>query len=286
MRRPGARGGVVSRGRDSEPARRAPATRRDSSLPPPPLPSSWRRVGTAAFLGTGLVAYGIGVSLPPPSAAGPPTDGSPRADAPEAPTYSALMADEARPTDERQRLAFATLLADRPPMATALATDEERRAEIVRRARLRAYDGAPPRIPHPAREREAPQCLACHEDGMRVAGHVAAEMPHATLVNCTQCHVVDVPSGPRGALGLEGGPPLAGSFAGAVAPERGSRAWPGAPPTVPHPVRMRGECTTCHGDRDRQPALERTVCLQCHAPPAERPASPTRASAGSGGASP
>ena len=58
------------------------------------------------------------------------------------------------------------------------------------RALRRAYDGAPPVIPHPVRDGGAAECLACHATGFALAGRRASGVPHADFASCTQCHVV------------------------------------------------------------------------------------------------
>lgn len=233
------------------------------------------RIASIAIVIAAVAVYGLGVARMPPD---PRTTGPIVHHEDEVATYGERMAGERGP-DERERAAFAWLVRDRPAGSVELATDAERRAELDRRALLRAYDGAPPRIPHPVPERGEPECLACHEDGMRVAGRTAPAMPHATLLSCVQCHVMDAPRAPRGASGLESGPPLTGTFVGAAAPARGPRAWAGAPPGMPHRVRMREDCASCHGTLSTgigSPHLERLVCTQCHAPSAELDLAPIR----------
>lgn len=247
-----------------------------SSQPPPPRlsPETGRRV----LFGVALVAalgYLTATSGPPPSSTGAPRElGAGDEGVPRAPSYSELLSDSVRPTDARQAVGFAALVADRrtPDALVPNATDEERRAELERRTRLRAYEGAPPRIPHPIAQRGRPECMACHEEGMRVSGHVAPAMPHTTLTSCTQCHVVDEAPMPGAEAALASGPPSDTTFVGLAAPARGPRAWTGAPPQMPHPTRMRERCESCHGTLSTgigSPHLERVSCEQCHAPSAE-----------------
>jgi cytochrome c-type protein NapB len=68
--------------------------------------------------------------------------------------------------------------------------------------------------------------------------------------------------------------PLAGnSFVGLNPPLKGTRAWPLAPPTIPHSTLMRSDCLSCHGPQGlyglRTPHPERQSCVQCHVPGAE-----------------
>ena len=58
---------------------------------------------------------------------------------------------------------------------------------LAARQARRAYDGAPPTIPHAVRQQEANECLACHEDGLRARDRLATPIPHAEYVCCTQC---------------------------------------------------------------------------------------------------
>jgi cytochrome c-type protein NapB len=62
------------------------------------------------------------------------------------------------------------------------------------------------------------------------------------------------------------------AFVGSVSPSKGSRAWPQAPPTIPHPTFMRNDCMSCHGPNGlfglRTPHPDRQSCFQCHVPEA------------------
>ena len=136
------------------------------------------------------------------------------------------------------------------------------------RAERRAYDGAPPTIPHGA---FGMRCEACHNAaGQSVAGvgfapaspHVDTERAGGTA-RCRQCHVFattdDVFVVTR-FEGLEQDQTLSGG-----------RATPGAPPTIPHRVLMRENCVACHdgpGAREeiRTSHPERWRCQQCHVP--------------------
>lgn len=143
----------------------------------------------------------------------------------------------------------------------------EKRASLADRARTRAYNGAPPVIPHPVDARDASSCLACHGDGLVVGGLVAPKIPHDPFTSCTQCHVETVSSVPGEAAAGE--VLVENRFAGKPAPLEGARAWPGAPPVIPHSTWMRRDCASCHGSLGK-PGMrcshpERSVCVQCHA---------------------
>lgn len=70
-------------------------------------------------------------------------------------------------------------------------------------------------------------------------------------------------------------PPLSSnSFVGEQPVFPGARAWPGAPPTIPHTTFMRINCASCHGVAGalgmRSTHPFRDSCTQCHAPSATR----------------
>ena len=186
-----------------------------------------------------------------------------------APGYADLRATQRGPNAHLYDTAFPALSRALPaPYDEVRQTPEERDAAVVQRAARRAYDGAPPTIPHEVGQRDEPPCLACHESGARVAGKVATRMSHARHDNCLQCHVVDRdprPNAPRVA-------PPDNSFVGLRSPTRGARADEGAPPTIPHSTLMREQCTSCHGTAGLQGMRSthpyRQSCTQCHAPSA------------------
>ncbi|MFG0315693.1 MAG: cytochrome c3 family protein, partial [Planctomycetota bacterium JB042] len=108
--------------------------------------------------------------------------------------------------------------------------------------------------------------LACHGEGIAVGDRVAARIPHEPYASCLQCHVEAASSSL---------PPFvlaASSFEGVDAPFEGARAYPGAPPVLPHTTWMRSDCLSCHGPAGDFPMRtshpERASCLQCHAPSA------------------
>lgn len=151
--------------------------------------------------------------------------------------------------------------------AEPVRTEEGRRAVLAARAARRAFDGAPPTVPHPIDQMSVSSCIACHAEGRWIGQEVwAPMMSHAHLPSCTQCHV------PREPTEFEPLLPPANSFVGLAAPMGGSRAWDGAPPTVPHTLFMRNNCLACHGptapEAIRTAHPLRVNCLQCHAPSA------------------
>jgi cytochrome c-type protein NapB len=114
------------------------------------------------------------------------------------------------------------------------------------------------------------RCAACHnKHGQSVKGvgfapaspHEDTEKAGATM-RCRQCHVFVTTSDVFVASEYE---PLAQDL------RYGSRATPGAPPTIPHRTLMRENCIACHdgpGAREevRTTHPERWRCTQCHVP--------------------
>ena len=158
-----------------------------------------------------------------------------------------------------------------PPSSQVAATPTETAAAIARRKSLRAYDGAPPVIPHAIDTLRSSACTSCHGENadLVIGGKRPAEISHPWITNCTSCHVpadglrqVTAPKETR--LFVEN------SFIGKTSAGHGSRAYGTAPPTMPHAVWMRQNCMACHGP-GREQAIrtshpERQNCLQCHAP--------------------
>ena len=85
---------------------------------------------------------------------------------------------------------FANLTRRPDPTTVVAPTAADREAALVKRATNRAYDGAPPTIPHPVDQHATPACLACHEHGARVGQWIAPVMSHGRHDSCLQCHVV------------------------------------------------------------------------------------------------
>jgi cytochrome c-type protein NapB len=144
--------------------------------------------------------------------------------------------------------------------------DAVKSAAAVRAAR-RAYDGAPPTVPH---DNFGMSCEACHDaQGQSVPGvGFAPASPHegtakaGATARCRQCHVFVTDERLF----------VANEFVGLEQDLRpGGRATPGAPPTIPHRILMRENCAACHagpGAREeiRTSHPERWRCRQCHVP--------------------
>jgi cytochrome c-type protein NapB len=131
----------------------------------------------------------------------------------------------------------------------------------------RAFDGAPPVIPHVA---FGAVCQSCHgPSGPEVPGlGYAPRSPHEQTAGmqfsrCQQCHVFQNTEGVWRST----------TFAGLPQPTAPAhRAHPLAPPTIPHPVFMRENCLACHDGPAARDAIrtshpERARCRQCHVEP-------------------
>ena len=135
------------------------------------------------------------------------------------------------------------------------------RPEVLHLQSNRAYDGAPPTIPHEVAALGRQDCLACHLDGDAVSdGQRAKATPHPELERCVQCHLEQ---GTSAAF-------VASDFDGGVYP-MGERAHGEAPWLIPHPLTLRENCLGCHGPDGDEAALrtdhpERFRCQQCHLP--------------------
>jgi len=148
-----------------------------------------------------------------------------------------------------------------PGVPTAL------KGSLQTRAARRAYEGAPPVIPH------VPfgiRCVECHtQRGMAVEGvGFAPPSPHAGTAGmsegsrCNQCHVFSVTQDIFVESAFEGWQP---------ASIHGPRAHDNAPPVMPHPVHLRENCLACHSgpaarEEVRTTHPERANCQQCHVP--------------------
>ena len=152
-------------------------------------------------------------------------------------------------------------------------TEEQRGDALVERKTRRAFDGAPATVPHPVPQESSAACLACHGPGLTVKDKTASKISHTSYASCTQCHVASGGTGLPVAERTLTGPFVENEFIGVAAPFKGTRAWPQAPPTVPHGTLMRSDCLSCHGPSGlfglRTPHPDRQSCLQCHAPNAE-----------------
>lgn len=163
--------------------------------------------------------------------------------------------------------------------------------------RLRAFPGAPPRIPHGLTEQEfeGGRCNTCHERGGFVERFAtyAPMTPHPEMGQCLQCHVADDRLVGRPVSLGEGTPVCAQchildaltapppQFVAIDWPEPnwlklGQVALPGGPPLIPHRLETRGNCVACHAGMGsvyeiRTTHPERANCRQCHVPAGDMP---------------
>ncbi len=158
-------------------------------------------------------------------------------------------------------------LAPNDAFESILTTDS---AELrYRRDSRRAYDGAPPVVPHPIDQHSAESCLQCHGEALRIGDVVASGISHPQYTSCTQCHVSAKGLGSQwntSDFDLHTG----NRFGGFHQPLEGDRAYPDSPPTIPHNVHMRQNCISCHGPMGTSPIRtshpDRQSCNQCHVP--------------------
>lgn len=153
---------------------------------------------------------------------------------------------------------------------------------------LRAYPGAPPRIPHGLTPAETLRggCKTCHERGgysQRFGAYVPVT-PHPEMGQCLQCHVGDarllaipLPSMDPSArcrqchtAGATLWKDSATNFKPLPWPQLAARvSGEHTPPPIPHTLELRGNCLSCHsapaGVKEiRTSHPERANCRQCH----------------------
>lgn len=242
------------------------ATGRESTDVVPGILRRYTTLFIVIVLGVVLVGFLRGVQEPPGVQRRSATEPVSSPDAiPPAVTYRELPSARLRPEDGVTST-LASLRFDRPGLFDKVVRTEEMKQEaLADRARTRAYDTAPPTIPHPIEQQTAASCLVCHGEGIKVGDRVATRISHPHYTNCTQCHV----EMSRPELESFAGTMATNDFLGAYRSGPGLRASPGAPPSIPHPTWMRQDCLSCHGliarpgIRTTHPWL--TNCTQCHA---------------------
>jgi len=147
----------------------------------------------------------------------------------------------------------------------------DRAASLAARARLRAFEGAPPTMPHSdSYSAGTKTCLDCHLNGSTIGERVAHPLPHPVLINCQQCHVEETSRlydeliTPGSTLSNAVG----NTFDGQFFERAGQTSIAGAPPVIPHGTFMRTQCLSCHGEFGypglQTPHPDRQNCLQCH----------------------
>jgi len=177
--------------------------------------------------------------------------------------YSEMQAATAL-RSEMWRTSLTDLKSTFDPMAEVTISPEQKALALTLREQNRAFNGAPPTIPHPVDQMSALACMACHGDGVKTETLRISKMSHQFLTNCTQCHVENDSRLMTATEFREN------SFVGLPAPSGGPRAYEGAPPMIPHSTWMRVNCTSCHGFAGQHGIRTthpwRTNCQQCHAP--------------------
>ncbi|MDP3353200.1 MAG: nitrate reductase cytochrome c-type subunit [Flavobacteriaceae bacterium] len=127
----------------------------------------------------------------------------------------------------------------------------------------RAYQGAPPTIPHEVYERDMgdDSCLQCHKNGGYVDKFKAHApiVPHPEMVNCRQCHVAVISNTIFKASNWNAMNNI---------PTYSNKALPTSPPVIPHQLEKNEDCLSCHGssglNKIRVTHPERANCQQCH----------------------
>ena len=139
----------------------------------------------------------------------------------------------------------------------------------AKREARRAYDGAPPIVPHPIAQDNAASCLQCHAEATLIGNVVAPAISHPNYTSCTQCHVSEKGLGSiwiTPEFDLHTG----NQFQGEHQPKPVEKAYANSPATIPHTLHMRQNCMSCHGELGTNPIRtshpERQSCTQCHVP--------------------
>jgi nitrate reductase (cytochrome), electron transfer subunit len=216
----------------------------------------------------------------------PPYWSAQRAEPPDVPGAMRIVAGA--PIDAEASV-FRIRAGDLAADPTGIRRDDAHPRTLATYRELRAFPGAPPRIPHglTAEEFRTTRCNTCHERGGYVPRFRAYSpvTPHPELRDCLQCHVADA-----ALVGLElPGPgseaacrqchvpeakPAAAPFASL---DWRPPAWPalsepgraGGPPAIPHGRQLRGNCLACHAGPGAAAEIrtthpERANCRQCH----------------------
>jgi cytochrome c-type protein NapB len=243
---------------------------------------------TGYFLGlTAPMTAGIEGDLSAPAAESVrPEEQDPDSRAIPAKAYDEMPAVQTAAS--RQQATRLAMLRQTPydPNAKITVNVGERIASLADRATRRAYDGAPPTVPHPIDQLDSDSCMACHGEGLRSDSLRAGKMPHPFYADCTQCHVEQNASFATASAKYEN------TFVGVAAPTNSGNSSPEAsrvvppttwmrealqnrdpavdwvPPVVPHTTWMREDCLSCHG-RTAAPGMETSHpwldnCLRCH----------------------
>lgn len=174
------------------------------------------------------------------------------------------MADVTRSRFSAMRTSLVGLKSNVDPLAEVNISPEQKAFALELREQNRAFNGAPPTVPHAVDQMTAQACVVCHTEGAKTETLRIPKMSHQFLASCNQCHVENSPQHMPAAVFREN------SFVGLPAPTAGPRAFPLAPPQIPHTTWMRVDCMSCHGTTGlhgmRSTHPWRQNCQQCHAP--------------------
>ncbi|HEY6556575.1 MAG TPA: nitrate reductase cytochrome c-type subunit [Polyangiaceae bacterium] len=223
-------------------------------------------MGAVGVVTAVVVGYLTGTRMPKREYGIDPVAEPPATD--RAPSYAQMRKLRRGPNARMYENAFLGLRRKNPELfAAVVQSDADRERALEARRARRAYEGAPPTIPHSVAQLGTSACVGCHDKDVQIGGRHALRLPHANYANCMQCHVVDGDPVP----GIKDDELPENSFVG-LESQAGERAWPGAPPTIPHSTLMRTECGSCHGVAGRLGIRSthpwRSSCQQCHAPSA------------------
>ncbi|MCB1159715.1 MAG: nitrate reductase cytochrome c-type subunit [Leptospiraceae bacterium] len=149
-------------------------------------------------------------------------------------------------------------------MLFACKSEKEAKLDSFREKRYtnRAYEGAPPTIPHSVEEWGRENCLSCHEEGKAAReGKLAKVTPHAFQLSCRQCHVPSVSNSQFQKTDFVGY-----RLTGVL-----NKVQALSPPYIPHRLQDRKNCIACHLSESSPEILKpahglRVNCLQCHVP--------------------
>ena len=145
--------------------------------------------------------------------------------------------------------------------------DEAHQRTLDKYYNNRAFNGAPPSIPHPVKEELSMgenTCLQCHQNGgfTEKFNAYAPVAPHPEMINCRQCHVAQNSQTIfKDSNFKKSAVPLVGI----------NNALQGSPPVIPHQIQMRENCLACHAGPSAPKEIrvthpERINCMQCHVP--------------------
>jgi len=140
-----------------------------------------------------------------------------------------------------------------------------------KRESLRAYEGAPPVIPHSINRTTSDYCLVCHEKGvifeaeavvMNQKNAQAKITPHPQWVNCIQCH----------GLRIDDSKFRKNKFMPyriTSTPFTKTKDNEGTPPAMPHMLQNHDNCIVCHLSKTAYATIipehgETEGCPLCH----------------------